>query len=79
MEELKPPTFVKSDPPIIVYWDNEGQTRKTNNKRNACATKDNVPKSEDWEHKLKVKEYLEKYKLYKEGTKAWAENKGKCY
>ena len=40
---------------------------------------DNVPKSEDWEHKLEVKEYLKKYKFYNEGTKAWTENKGKCY
>jgi len=40
---------------------------------------DNVPKSEDWEHKLIIKEYLEKYKLYKEGAKAWDENTGKYY
>ena len=79
MEELKAPTFVKYDRPIRVYWADEGQTRETNNKQNPGATVDKLPMSEDWEHKLKVKEYLEKYKLYKEGTKAWAENKGKGY
>jgi hypothetical protein len=34
---------------------------------------------EDWEHKLVVDKYLETYKTYKDWTKAWAENKGKCY
>ena len=34
--------------------------------------KDNVPKSEVWEHKLVVKEYLKKYKFDNEGIKAWA-------
>ena len=38
-----------------------------------------MPKTEDWEHKLVVDKYLKSYKTYKEGTKAWAENKGKCY
>ena len=38
-----------------------------------------MPKSEDWEHKLEVEEYLKKYKVYKEVTKAWEENKGKWY
>ena len=70
MEELKAPTLVKSDRPIQVYWADEGQTCETNNKRNPGATVDNILKSEDWEHKLEVKEYLKKYKLYKEGTKA---------
>ena len=79
MEELKPPVFVKSDRPVLVHWADEGQTRKTNNKRNVGPTVDNVPKTEDWEHKLVIEEYLDKYKLYKEGTKAWEENKDKCY
>ena len=78
MEELKAPTFVKSDRPIRVYWADKKQTRETNNKHNAGATKDNVPTFEDWEHKLEVEEYLQKYKCYKEETKAWAENKAKC-
>ena len=38
-----------------------------------------MSKYEDWEHKLVVEEYFKKYKFCKEGTKAWAENKGKCY
>ena len=79
MKELQAPTFVKSDRPVRVYWSDEGRTLKTKNKRNAGAAKDNMPKSEDWEHKLEVEDYLKKYKLYKEGTKGWAENKGKCY
>ena len=70
IEELKPPVFVKSDRPVRVYWADEGQTRTTNNKRSVGSTVDNVPKSEDWEHKLEVEEYLKKYNLYKEGTKA---------
>ena len=37
-----------------------------------------MPKAEDLEHKLVVNEYLELYKTYKEGTKVWAENIGKC-
>ena len=77
MEELKPPVFVKSERPVRVYWADADQTRETNNKRNAGSTVDNVPKSEDWEHKLVIEEYLDKYKLYKEGMKAWEENKGK--
>ena len=28
---------------------------------------------------LVVDKYLKGYKTYKKGTKAWAENKGKCY
>ena len=79
MEELKPPVFVKSERPVRVYWADADHTRETNNKRNARSTVDNVPKSEDWEHKLAIEEYLDKYKLYKEGTKAWEENKGKYY
>ena len=79
MEKLKTPNFVKLTRPVRVYWSNEVQTLETKNKRNSGDTKDNVPKSEDWEHKLEVKEYLKKYTLYKEGTKAWAKNKGKCY
>ena len=67
MEELKAPTFVKSDHPIQVYWADTGQTIETNNKRNTGSTKDNVPKFKDWEHKFEVKEYLEKCKVYKEG------------
>ena len=35
MGGLKAPTFVKFDCPVRVYWDDEGQTHKTNNKRNA--------------------------------------------
>ena len=77
MEDLKAPTFVKSDRPIQVYCADEGWTVETNNKRSVGSMKDNVPKSEDWEHKLIVKEYLEKYTFDKEGIKAWAENKGK--
>ena len=50
MEELKAPTCVKSDRPIQVYWADKEQTCETNDKRNAGATKDNVPKFEDWEH-----------------------------
>ena len=79
MEELKAPTCVKSDRPIQVYWADEEHTRAINNRRNAGATKDTVPKFEDWEYKLKVEEYLKNYKFYKEGTKAWAENKDKWY
>ena len=79
MEELKPPVFVKSEHPVRVYWADADQTRKTNNKHNAGSTVDNVPKFKDWEHKLVIEEYLNKYKLYKEGTKAWEENKGKCH
>ena len=78
-EELKPPVFVKSDRPVRVYWADEGQTRKTNNKHNAGSTVDNVPKSKDWEHKLEVREYPKKYNLSKKGTKTWEEKKGKCY
>ena len=80
MAELKAPTLVKSKRPIRMYWADEGQIIETNNKHNAESTKDNTPKSEDWEHKLEVEECLKKYKMYKEGTKAkvWAENKGKC-
>ena len=79
MEELKAPIFVKTVRPIQVYLVNEGQTCETNNKHNAGSTVDNVAKSEDREHKLEVKEYLEKYILYKKGTNAWEEKKGKCY
>ena len=79
MEELKAPTFVQSDCHVRVYWSDKGQTLETNNKRNAGSTTDNVPKLEDWEHKLEVDKYLKKYKTCKDGTKAWAENKGKCY
>ena len=61
---------MKTDCPVRVYWADKGQTRETNNIRNAGSTVDNVPKSEDWEHKLEVEEYLEEHKLYKEGTKA---------
>ena len=78
-EELKAPTFVKSDRPSGVYWAEESQTRKTNNIQYAGSKTDNAPKLEDWEHKLKVDKYLEKYKTYKDGTKAWDNNKGKCY
>ena len=60
IEKLEVPTCVKSDRPLRVYWADEDQTRETNNKCNPGATKDNVHKSEDWEHKLEVKEYLEK-------------------
>ena len=56
MEGLKPPVFVKTDHPVWVYWADEGQTRKTINKRNAGLTVDNAPKSEDWEHKLVIEE-----------------------
>ena len=70
MEELKPPVFVKTNCPVRMYWADKGQTRTTNNKRNFRSTVDNLPKSEDWEHKLIVEEYLEKCKFRKEGTKA---------
>ena len=60
MEELNAPTFVKTDCPTRVYWAGKDQTHKTNNTRDPGATADNVPRSEDWEHKLEAKEYLEK-------------------
>ena len=47
-------------------------------KCNPDAVTDNDSVLKDWEHKLKVKEYMGGYKTHKEGTKAWAENKGKC-
>jgi hypothetical protein len=34
---------------------------------------------EDLEDKFDVNKYLEKHKTYKEGTKDWEKNKGKCY
>ena len=79
MEEIKAPTFVNTDSPVRIYLSDEGQTLKTKNRRNNGATKDTVPKTEDGELKFEVDRYLTKYKTYKEGTKAWAENKGKCY
>ena len=54
-------------------------SNETKNKRNPGAEADNEPKLGDWEHKLTVKEYLEKCKIHKEGIKVWTENKGKCY
>ena len=61
-----------------ICWSNESQTLETKNKRNTGSKTVNVPKAEDLEHKLVVNEYLELYKTYKEGTKAWTENIGKC-
>ena len=55
-----------------VYCDDD-------NRPNGSFLMDNVPKLEDWEHKLKVNKYLENYRTHKDESKAWAENKGKCY
>ena len=52
---------------------------KTNGKRNSGNTTDNVPKLEDWEHKLTDNKYLEVYKMHKEGMETWTENKSKFY
>ena len=64
-----------------MYWANKDQTPETKSKRNTGAKEGNKPKIEDWdwEHKLVVGKYLESYKTYKEGTKTWEENRGKCY
>ena len=65
------------------YWSGDSweamAANMTKLKRNMGATTDNEPVLEEWEHKLKVEEYLEVYKTHKGGTKAWEENKGKCY
>ena len=79
MEELKAPTFVKKEHSVRKYWSDEGQTLGTRNTHNVGSTTDTVPKTEDWEYKLVVDKYLEMYKTYKDGTKSWAENKGKWY
>ena len=46
---------------------------------NPGSNKDNEHKVKEWEHNLNVDKYLENVKTFKEGTKVWAENKGKCY
>ena len=79
MEDLKALSVVKTERPVRKYWSNEDQTLEINNKRNAGSTMATVHKTEDWEHKLVFDKYLETYKTYKDGTKAWAENKGKGY
>ena len=78
-EELKSSAFVKLVCPVRIYRADKGHTRKAKRKRNTSAKKDTASKMEDWEHKLVVDKYLEGYKTYKEGTKIWAENIGKCY
>jgi hypothetical protein len=47
MEDLKAPTFNKPNRTVRVYWADGGQATKTNNKRNADATTNNVPKLGD--------------------------------
>ena len=44
---------------VRVDWADEGRTCETHNKCNAGAKTDNIPKFEDWEHKLTVDKYLE--------------------
>ena len=53
MEKLKAPTFVKSKCPIRRLIRIRPLIQITNV---ILSTKDNVPKSEDWEHQLIVKE-----------------------
>ena len=79
MEELKATAFVKLFRPVTMCWADKGQTRTTKSDCNTGAVIDNEPKLEDWEYKLAVNKYLRGYKMYKEGTKAWVENKCKCY
>ena len=83
MEDLQAPVFTKTERPVRWYWTGDSRvdtaTNKTKLKRNASATTDNEPVLEEWEHKLEIEEYMESYKTHKGGTKAWEENKGKCY
>ena len=62
VEELKVPTFVKLVHSVRMYWATEqGQTHKTNSKRNTDTMTENEPKIEDWEHKLIVNKYIRGY------------------
>ena len=70
MEELKDPVCTKAERPVRMYWPGTSLEE---------GVADNKPKLNDWEHKLAVAKYLEWYKTHKEGTKALAENTGKCY
>ena len=79
MEGLRALTFVKMERPVRKYLSDEGQTLETKNKCNTETTTNNVPTKEDWEHKLVLDKYLETYKVYKDGIKAWAEIKGTYY
>ena len=82
MEELKASVVTKKERPVRMYWSGTSREVTTLNmtklKHNSGAEKDNDPVVEDWEHKVKVEEYMEGYNTHKERKRAWAENKGKC-
>ena len=83
MEELQAPVVTKTERPVRMYWSGDSRVATAANttklKRTALATPDNEPVLEEWEHQLKIEEYMESYKTHKGGTKVWEENKGKCY
>ena len=65
MEELQAPVFTKTERPVRLYWLGDSRVATASNmtklKRNASATTDNESVLEEWEHKLKIKEYMESY------------------
>ena len=83
MDELKAPVVKKIERPVRISWSCTSREATalitTKLERNSGAETDNDPVLKDWEHKLKVEEYMEGYKTHKGGTKAWEENKGKYY